>query len=212
VIWLQRNKYIYWNGKYKLGFSDIDADFILPKIIPDFITDNEAKYIIEEGSKNLQNSSVVSGVDLNVRKSQTNILNNNDPTIRQIIERACQLTNLPFKNVEPIQMLKYDSDGYYNQHYDSCPDENDHCRRFVETGGQRVATVIIYLNDDYTGGTTKFINLGEEFHPVKYSALLFYSMDKGQTKTHPLSLHAGMPLKNGTKYIANIWFREREYV
>ena len=82
---------------------------------------------------------------------------------------------------------------------------------FEKNGGQRVVTMIIYLNDDFTGGTTEFPNLKQEYFPKKGNALLFYSLQKNGDKCHPLSLHAGTPVKTGHKYIANVWLREKPY-
>ena len=198
--------------RLKLGWIDISAHYIKPKIYQNFISDIEAKYIIKSATPNFADSTIVSGTNVSVRKSQTSTLNNNDPIIRPIIQRVCDIVGYPFENVEPIQIVKYDSDGYYNEHYDSCPDKNDFCRRFVKDGGQRAVTMVLYLNDQFTGGATKFINLEQEFKPAKYGGILFYSMDTKKTKTHPLSLHAGTPLTSGTKYIANIWIRENKYM
>jgi len=200
------------DDELKLGWTDVTANYIQPQICADFLSAMEAKYIIKTASASFEDSTIVSGTNLSVRKSQTSTINNNDPTIRPIIQRVCDMVGYPFENVEPMQVVKYDSDGYYNEHYDSCPDENDFCRRFVKDGGQRVVTMVLYLNDEFTGGTTKFINLKKEYKPDKYGGILFYSMDKEKTKTHPLSLHAGTPLKSGKKYIANIWIRENKYM
>jgi len=200
------------DDQLKLGFTDITAEYIHPKIYPNFITDIEAKYIIKIASNGFTDSTIVSGTNLSVRKSQTSTINNRDPMIQPIIQRVCDIMGYPFENVEPIQVVKYGSDGYYNQHYDSCPDTNDFCRRFVQDGGQRVATMVLYLNDEFTGGATNFLNLNQEIKPKKCGGIFFYSMDTKKTKTHPLSLHAGMPLTSGTKYIANIWIRENKYM
>ena len=54
-------------------------------------------------------------------------------------------------------------------------------------------------------------NINKTFIPKKYNALLFYSLEKNGNKCHPLSLHAGMPVETGQKYIANVWLREKEY-
>jgi prolyl 4-hydroxylase len=195
----------------KLGLTDMNAPYTEPVVYPNLISSQEAEYIINTSLSHFKDSTIVSGKDLSVRKSQTNTLNNNDPTIHSIIERICNIVNYPIENVEPIQVVKYDSDGYYNAHYDSCPDNNDFCRSFVANGGQRVITVVIYLNDDFSGGHTTFIHLKKDFKPTKGSGLIFYSMDKNNTRTHPLSLHEGSPLTKGTKYIANVWIRENAY-
>ena len=121
------------------------------------------------------------------------------------------MTKIPFENAEKMQVVKYEPNGFYNAHYDASCDDKKECVEFEQNGGQRVVTMIIYLNDDFTGGATYFPNLNKTFIPTKYNALLFYSLEKNGNKCHPLSLHAGMPVETGQKYIANVWLREREY-
>ena len=120
------------------------------------------------------------------------------------------MTNMPFANAEDLQVVKYKPNGYYKAHYDSCCDKED-CNDFTELGGNRVITMVIYLNDDFDGGATKFINLNKEIKPDKYSGILFYSLNKAQNKCHTNSKHAGMPVKSGEKYIANVWIRENKF-
>jgi prolyl 4-hydroxylase len=77
--------------------------------------------------------------------------------------------------------------------------------------------MLIYLSDGFTGGGTHFPNLNKTYKPPKWGALLFYPMqrdspiDGSPRKAHKLALHAGMPVENGQKYIANVWIRERVF-
>ena len=82
------------------------------------------------------------------------------------------------------------------------------CKKFNKDG-YRVLTMVIYLNDDFEGGATKFPNIDKEYKPEKYSGLLFYPMNKNGDKCHDNSLHAGMPVISGEKYIANVWIRDK---
>ena len=198
----------------KLGFCPENAPFIAPTIIDNFITEEEANHIIQKATPIFVESTIVSGTDTSIRKSKTANFTDKDPVIDAVIKRACDYLEVPVSNAEPMQVVKYGSDGFYKEHYDSCPNENEHCRRFVIDGGgkQRFATFVIYLNDQFTGGSTKFVNLKKEYKPEKFGALMFYSLeakpDGTWGKTHPLSMHAGTQLTGGEKYIANIWIRE----
>jgi prolyl 4-hydroxylase len=69
--------------------------------------------------------------------------------------------------------------------------------------------MVIYLNDDFEGGATRFSKIDKNFKPKKYSGILFYPMNKDGDKCHENSLHAGMPVTKGEKYIANVWIREK---
>jgi prolyl 4-hydroxylase len=206
-FYYNRNKQPY-KGR---GYCDITDDYVEPNIYNGFISDKEGKYILDKANPMFRESKLVSGFSNSVRKSQTAWLNKNDPVIGTVIKRVCELTNIPFENAEKMQVVKYEPNGFYIDHFDASCDDKKECVEFEKNGGQRVLTMIIYLNDDFTGGTTRFKNLQKEFQPVKNNSLLFYSLQKNGNKCHPLSLHSGMPVKTGEKYIANIWLRERPY-
>ena len=193
------------------GYCQIDADYTEPVLYPDFIDDTQANAILNLAKPLFAESTVVTGSDTNIRKSQTAWLDKNDHVIGTVIKRVCDITNIPFENAEKMQVVKYEPNGFYIDHFDASCDDRKECVEFEKNGGQRVVTMIIYLNDDFTGGTTRFKNLQTEFQPVKNNGLLFYSLQKDGDKCHPLSLHSGMPVKTGEKYIANIWLRERPY-
>lgn len=193
------------------GYCDISAKYTPPILHTNFVSQPEIDHIINTSAPQFRESKLVSGYRGNVRKSETAWLSKNDPIISEIIKRVCDITTIPFENAEKMQVVKYAPGGYYNEHYDASCDDRKECVEFEKNGGQRVVTMIIYLNDDFTGGTTNFPNLKQEFIPKKGNALLFYSLQNDGNKCHPLSLHAGMPVKTGQKYIANIWLRENEY-
>ena len=195
------------------GYCDISAPWIPPRIIPNFITPDERKHILKKAEPLYEESKTVTGFDTQTRKSETAWIEREDPVVRGVIERACQLTQMPFQNVEKMQVVKYGVDGFYNAHYDASCDDKPESIEFEKNGGQRVLTVLCYLNEDFEGGATQFPNLNQDFKAPVDGALLFYSLqtpDRGN-KCHPLSLHAGMPVTRGQKYICNIWIREKEY-
>ena len=193
------------------GYCNINNEYIPPKMYPNLISPQETKHILQLANPLFRESRLVSGFSENIRKSQTAWLSPSDPVVKQIIERVCTITNLPFENCEKMQVVKYEPNGFYNAHYDASCDDKKECVEFEKNGGQRVITMILYLNDDFTEGYTEFPNLKKQYKPEKYSGLLFYSLEKNGNKCHPLSLHAGMPVKSGTKYIANVWLREQKY-
>ena len=184
-----------------------------PYIINNIITDQEANYIINEASI-LFNDSYILGdtLDTKIRKSKTAWLYNNDPIIMGIMVRIADIVKLPLENAEALQIVKYEPSGYYNEHHDSCCDEHQLCTEFIKRGGQRVKTVLIYLNDEFTEGATNFPVLNKKFKPPKYSAVIFNPLATNSNKCHPKAIHAGLPVKSGIKYVANLWFREQKFI
>ena len=190
------------------GYDDDIKQFIRPKIYPHFITEDEAKYILKTAEYNYEDSIVVGSNSKGIRKSQTYWLNKSDPIALNIIQKVCNIDGHSVEQAEDIQVVKYEPTGYYNEHHDSCCDDNDACKEFVKDGN-RIVTMVIYLNDDFEGGATRFPKIDKNFKPKKYSGILFYPMNKNGDKCHENSLHAGMPITKGEKYIANVWIREK---
>jgi prolyl 4-hydroxylase len=193
----------------ELGYADMEDEYINPTIYDKFITADEAEYIKEYTKDKFINSETVGGgVDVKTRKSKTAWIDKDDPVVKKIILRACAVNNYPFENAEHLQVVKYGPDGYYNPHHDSAPDDNKESAEFLESGGHRIMTMLIYLNDDFTGGATRFVTLNKDVKPPKCGSILFYPLDKNNRKCHPKALHAGMPIETGEKYIANVWIRQ----
>jgi prolyl 4-hydroxylase len=195
------------------GYCDINEDYTMPVLHRNFITPEQAQAIIAKAEPNFSKSTIVSGSDDSIRKSQTAWLNRDDPVVLEIIQKVCRLTKIPFENAEPLQVVKYGASEYYNEHYDASCDDDIRCVEFEKNGGQRRITMLLCLDDQYVGGETNFPRLNKKYKLPKGGGLLFHSLEnKENGKCHPKSLHAGLPVKSGTKYIANIWLREREYV
>lgn len=191
------------------GYDNDPSQFREPKVYPNFITQDDAKHILKMAEYNYTNSVVV-GIENpeGIRKSQTYWLNKDDTIAKKIIQNVCDLDGHSIEQSEDIQVVKYEPNGYYNEHHDSCCDNDDKCKEFVKDGN-RILTMVIYLNDDFEGGATRFPKIDKNFKPKKYSGILFYPMNKDGDKCHEKSLHAGMPVTSGQKYIANVWIREK---
>jgi len=200
---------------YNYGTNNDKKIFTKPKIYENFITDKESEYILKKAENNYHVSGIGFGasqldpdIDFNIRTSYVAWLPKNDKIIKKIILKVCKLTNMNFKNVEDLQVVKYEPNGYYNEHHDSCCDDHEDCIEFAKDGN-RIVTMIIYLTDDFEGGATNFPMINKQYKPKKYSGLMFFPMNRAGDKCHENSLHAGMPVLSGEKYIATIWIREK---
>lgn len=197
--------------KEGIGFDNDPGQFRDPSIYPDFITEDQANHILEMAKYNYKDSIIIGNENTEgIRKSQTYWLNKNDPVAKKIISKVCEINGHKIEQAEDIQVVKYEPNGYYKEHHDSCCDNTDACNEFNKDGN-RIVTMVIYLNDGFQGGSTRFPNLNKEFKPRKYSGILFYPMNKTGDKCHEKSLHAGMPITSGEKYIANVWIRDKNF-
>jgi len=208
----------FFNTYYKYytltgDYASMSDPYEEPYIINNIITEQEAKHIINKSSMFFKESRIL-GETLytKIRKSKSTWLYKDDPIIVKIMVRIADIVNIPLEQSEALQVVKYDPNGYYNEHHDSCSDGHQLCAEFIKRGGQRIKTVLIYLNDEFTEGATNFPVLKKKIKPPKYSAIVFNPLASNSNKCHPKALHAGLPVKSGTKYVANLWFRERKFI
>lgn len=193
------------------GYTDIDAAYVKPFVIKNFITQNDCHQIMNYAGGRLEDSEIIGGKVKSVRNSQQCWIPKNNPLAKPIFERVSRMYNIPFENAEDLQVVRYLPNQYYNEHHDSCCDSNSQCDNFAKRGGQRIITVLIYLNSGFADGETYFKNLDLKVKPPAGDAIVFFPLAQNSNKCHPLALHAGMPVTSGTKWIANVWFRERRF-
>jgi prolyl 4-hydroxylase len=195
----------------RLGLSDENSEYIYPEVIDNFITNEQNKYILEKAIPNFE-SSQLSGwfnkLDTNVRNSKTAWISKDDPVIKEIFLKVCNKYNYPFENCEDLQVVKYEKDNFYKEHHDSFLEYDP---GFLMEGGHRVLTALVYLNNDFEAGETRFVNLDKNIKPAKNSCIVFRPLDAECKRCHPKALHAGLPVKSGIKYICNIWIREEPF-
>ena len=99
--------------------------------------------------------------------------------------------------------MNYGVGEEYKPHFDFFPSGKVDSTK----GGQRVGTLLIYLNDVPMGGETVFQKVGLSIVPKKGSAVYFhYTNSKGQVDR--LSLHSSIPVIEGEKWVATKWIRE----
>jgi prolyl 4-hydroxylase len=130
-----------------------------------------------------------------------------DAFIERIDRRLASLMNLPMENGEGLQVLHYGPGAEYRPHFDYFPPDQAGSSVHTARGGQRVATLIVYLNDVADGGETIFPDAGMAVTGRRGSAVYFRYMN-GQRQLDPLTLHGGAPVRQGEKWIATRWMRE----
>lgn len=101
---------------------------------------------------------------------------------------------------EPLHILRYTPGQEYKPHTDSVAGD----------ANPRALTMLIYLNDGYEGGATQFPRAGLEVRGGVGDALIFCNIDAAG-RPDPASLHAGLPVATGVKWLATRWIRARSY-
>lgn len=127
------------------------------------------------------------------------------PLIQSIEERIAALLNWPVENGEGLQILRYRPGAQYKPHHDYFDPAHTGTPSILKRGGQRVGTLIMYLNTPKRGGATTFPDVGLEVGPVQGNAV-FFSYDRPHVMTR--TLHGGAPVLEGEKWVATKWLRE----
>jgi prolyl 4-hydroxylase len=195
------------------GFTDKNAEWEEPKMVSAVITPEECKYLIDKAEPSFSRSTVVASTSIDsTRTSETAWIPREDPVVRKILEKAIELTGKPFENCEDMQIVRYKPGAYYRAHHDSCCVDNNSCLEFERQGGQRVGTLLVYLNNDFTEGHTHFPNFNNlKLKAEPGSAIFFRPLGTKDPRCHPSALHSGLPIATGTKYVCNIWVRETKF-
>lgn len=184
-------------------------------VLGDFLDEAECDMITALSLPKLVPSKVVSNADGSealdpVRTSYgTYFARGSIDELRPIEERIACLTGMPVDHGEGLQVLRYSIGARYVPHYDFFPPEVNGSQVHLtpKRGGQRVATIVIYLNTVSLGGETEFPEVGCKVAAVKGNACFFsYMNDQGQLDRN--SLHSGNPVEAGEKWIATWWMRQ----
>lgn len=209
IIHLSQNQL---KNKNRLEYAGMGEGYIKPIIMDNLLTREKCQEIMEYCEDKLFESEVVGGKHKDIRNSQQYWIPKTHPLIKPLFEQLSSTFNIPYDHAEDLQVVRYRPGQYYNEHHDSCCDNNDKCYEFVKRGGQRMLTVLIYLNNDFEEGATYFPNLQLQLKASPGSAIVFHPLAINSNKCHPLALHAGLPVKSGEKWVANIWFRQNVFL
>lgn len=123
--------------------------------------------------------------------------------------QVAELTTKPPEEHEPAQVAMYKENQLYAPHFDAFDMTTEPGRKCAETGGQRVGTVLIYLNTTEKGGGTYFPTLNHRFNPVKGNCVIFFPCKLDGTLDR-LALHTGESAVDD-KWVSQVWIRQRRF-
>lgn len=131
--------------------------------------------------------------------------------ITRLEARIAKLTGTPVENGEGLQLLHYEAGAESTPHVDYLVPSNQANQESVARSGQRMGTLLMYLNDADGGGETSFPQVGVSVVPRRGQAFYFeYGNRFGLSD--PSSLHTSTPLHHGEKWVATKWIRTRRFV
>ena len=176
------------------------ADPIL-YVVNDFLSNDECDAFIEASEGKLQPSTVISPDKHIQHESRTSencwIEHNANDIVHEVSKRFSILVQMPIRNAEQYQLVYYKEGAQYKPHFDSFDYETEDGKKNWEPGGQRMITVIAYLNDVEEGGETGFLYPEMKVKPTKGGLVIFPS-------AYPF-VHCGFKPISNDKYIVATW-------
>jgi prolyl 4-hydroxylase len=192
--------------------SSMSAPHIV--VFGNVLTGDECDALIAAAKPRLNRSLTVQtktgGEELNADRTSSGMFFRRDENdvVKLLEERLAALVNWPIENGEGLQILHYRPGTEYKPHYDYFDPNEPGTPTILKRGGQRVATIIMYLSEPEKGGGTTFPDVQLEVAPQRGNAVFFsYDIAHPSSKT----LHGGAPVIAGEKWIATKWLRERRF-
>jgi len=180
------------------------------RIVDNVLTTEDCQKLIDDNIQSLTKATTL-GVPIDSYRTAegTWIYNDNDISIK-IKNIVYNEIGIPIQNYENIHIVKYEIGGEYKEHHDFFPPNTDYYKSTTGNSGQRTHSILFYLNDNFTGGETNFPTKKIKVTPRTGRMLVWQNMHENGELDYE-SLHAGLPVESGTKYIAIVWVRENQF-
>lgn len=178
---------------------------------PGFLSAEECAHLIRRAEPRMKKSKVIfegqRGGDHIDRESATAFLDQaGDPIVHGIKRRIAELTGTRIEQQERIQVTHYGENQLYDLHYDALRAG----RLDPGEAGDRILTVIVYLNDDFEGGATYFPRVRKRVRAEKGKAVVFRNTSEDGSSWDRLSIHTGERVRGGEKWLSNQWIRQND--
>ena len=148
--------------------------------------------------------------DATFRTSETCDLDASDPVVARLDALLADITGIDPAYGEPVQGQRYDVGQEFKAHTDYFEPKGIEYDRHCGIAGNRTWTAMIYLNAPQAGGATRFKTIDKIVQP-ELGKLLAWNNRLPDGSLNPATLHQGMKVRSGVKYIVTKWFRERPW-
>jgi prolyl 4-hydroxylase len=180
-------------------------------VVRDFLTRTECGEVIEKIDQDRVPSGLLApSADPEFRTSESCNLRLADRINQTIEAKVNGLTGIRPTQGETIQGQRYAVGQQFKPHHDFFYPSEPYWPEQEKSGGQRTWTAMIFLNEPEAGGQTFFPKANVRVTPRTGNLLLWNNLDEfGEPNSY--SLHTGMPVEAGTKYVITKWYRERDW-
>lgn len=188
-----------------------------PRIVVfhDILSEYEVEYVKDSAREKLNtahvynmNSGHLTTADYRISKSAW--LLSSDPVIWKIMQRVGALSNLDMRYSEPLQVANYGIGGNYEAHFDYASPPHNSSIFGQYDYGNRIATMLFYLETVEKGGDTAFVNIGPgvSTRSIKGTGVFWYNLKRNGTGSTDTK-HAARPVLLGENWVSNLWIHEQ---
>lgn len=180
--------------------------------VEDFLDEAQCAALVAEIDSRRRPSTLLSDKGTaSFRTSESCDMQRYSDLVRPIDESIAALLGIPPENGETMQGQRYAPGQLFRAHHDYFHESESYWPKMRASGGQRTWTAMVYLNDVAEGGATWFPHAGVKVKP-KRGLLLAWNNMAPDGRPNPLTIHEGMPVTEGVKYIITKWFRETSWI
>jgi prolyl 4-hydroxylase len=193
------------------GGYRIPSDALDIYIVRDFLAPEDCAGLVEMiDAWRTPSQLLAPAADPEFRTSESCNLDPGDPFVRHIEARLTALMGIEPSHGETIQGQRYAPGQRFKTHHDFFLTDQPYWEEMDRTGGQRTWTAMVFLNAPEEGGATFFEQAGVRVTPKPGNLLAWNNLDSTGAPNFA-SLHEGMPVTQGVKYIITKWYRERPW-
>ena len=178
-------------------------------IVRNFLDQQTCAELIERIDSERRPSTIADDTGVaNFRTSETCDLDWRDPVVGKVDRKIADLLGLDLVASEPLQGQRYAPGQEFKPHTDTFEPGGYDFYVHTANQGQRTWTAMIYLNEPEDGGATRFKTIGKTIQPERGKLLAWNNLLQ-DGRPNPATLHQGMKVRRGTKYVLTKWFREQ---
>jgi prolyl 4-hydroxylase len=201
-----RNRLLRVPNAFRLPVKEADLF-----VIRDALTPADCAGLIELIDKDRYPSGILSDTpDPGFRTSESCNMDARHPLVVSVEAKINAVMGIQPELGETIQGQRYAVGQQFKPHHDFFYIDQGYYKAEAETGGQRTWTAMAFLNEPEAGGQTNFPELGVKITPRAGNLFAWNNMDS-EGEPNRFTLHQGMPVIAGVKYVITKWFRERPW-
>lgn len=181
-------------------------------VAPGFAPPGFSEWLIDRAKDRLEPAFANDSSGLAVRTATTCAFGpqQRDMVLAVVQERAARLLGVPISCHEPPNVISYEPGQEYRQHADFIEPSIPQFQAELQQLGQRVATIVTYLNEDFEGAETVFPDLDLKFRGAPGDAIFFANVLTDGSPDY-LTSHCALPPASGRKWVLSQWIRSKPY-